>query len=207
MIFPKGKTDFVSICGILLNGFTLLPLEEGLKNGVKYMPPSYVDPESDDYFYHLLYSGMGLLFAIALVSAYSLCRIFRGQPFCCCERMCPGNCVRIPRYVDDCDDNISTASGMNRRRPTPIIRTTRDPTSPNAPPLNYIELANRSGGFESHGGLGNQGALGQLEAHHSGAYGGRVSGEGSMAGVPMTHGSMTRGNQFGIDPIEPNPIL
>ena len=207
VIFPKGKTDFVSICGILLNGFTLLPLEEGLKNGVKYMPPSYVDPESDDYFYHLLYSGMGLLFAIALVSAYSLCRIFRGQPFCCCERMCPGNCVRIPRYVDDCDDNISTASGMNRRRPTPIIRTTRDPTSPNAPPLNYIELANRSGGFESHGGLGNQGALGQLEAHHSGAYGGRVSGEGSMAGVPMTHGSMPRGNQFGMDPIEPNPIL
>ena len=205
VIFPKGKRDFVSICGIAMNGLTLLSLEEGLKNGIKNIPDSYVDPESEDYFYHLLYSGMGLLFAIAFVSAYSLCRIFRGQPFCCCERVCPGNCLRTPVYMDDCDDNISTASGMSRRRP--IIRTTRDPSLPNAPPLNYIELANRSGGMETPGGLGNQGTLGRMETHHSGAYGGRVSGEGSMAGIPMTQGSMTRGNHFGLDPIEPNPIL
>ena len=207
VIFPKGKREFVSICGIAMNGLTLLPLELGLKDGLKNIPDSYVDPESEDYFYHLLYSGMGLLFAIAFVSAYSLCRIFRGQPFCCCKRTCFGNCLRIPVSMDDCDDNISTASGMSRRRPTPIIRTTRDPATPNAPPLNYIELASRSGGMENHGSLGNRGMLGHMETHHSGAHGGRASGEGSMTGIPMTQGSMTRGNQFGFDPMEPNPIL
>ena len=174
VLFSMGQTLFESVCELIFKGVTLLPLE--LSRGPKFIPDSYIDPNANDYMYHVQYSAIGLLFGMALIGVYAACRIFKHLPFCCCSRFCGINC-RDPENQGsegDCADNISLASFASRSGPRGALRF-RSQYDPNAPPPDYGEISRRLAVSEPTGGyrtldrrdlLGNRDLADFLEARH-----------------------------------------
>ena len=151
VLFSMGQTLFESVCKLAMKGVTLLPLEPN--RGPKFIPSSYVDPNSGDYLHHLQYSAIGLLFGVAFIGTYAACRIFKHQPFCCCSKFCGIKC-REPDYQEsegDCADDLSLASFTSRNNSRRAARP-RTPFDPSAPPPNYGDIARRMTVSESTGG-------------------------------------------------------
>ena len=210
VLFAKGQTFFNSVCRVVLKGITLLRLEP---KGPRLIPDPYIDPDSGNYLNHLLYAGMGLLFAIAFFVVYSVARLFRGLPFCCCVGCCGSRCQRtpIPTREEDCGDNLSLTSYKSKRTMMPIVKTTMGQQLPNAPPLNLFEGRQWAEGVGPTSGVGTMnkrgaGAMrdvtGTPEISQTGMYGGRRSDGGSFHGNPTTPGS-----QYNFDGVDSTSML
>ena len=210
VLFAKGQTFFNSVCRVVLKGITLLRLEP---NGPRLIPDSYIDPDSGNYINHLLYVGMGLLFAIAFFVVYSVARLFRGLPFCCCVGCCGTRCQRtpIPTQEEDCRDNLSLTSYTSKRTMMPMVKTTMGQQLPNAPPLNLLEGRQWAEGAGPPIGIGagsKRGAgttrdvMSTPEISQPGMNGGRRSDGGSFHGYPNASGS-----QYHFDNVDSTSML